>query len=74
MPQDENAPATKKDVQLLMQEIGKLYAACDGWKDEILHEFRIVVEDMRHDMIGTHKDRIGSHEDRLLRLERHAGF
>jgi hypothetical protein len=84
MKHDENAPATKKDVQLLMEEIGKLYVANERWKDEILdkneawkdeivHEFKVVAEDLRHDLLGVHKDKIENHEDRLVRLERHVG-
>src|SRR4051812_42227360 len=29
-------PATQADIQMLMQEIGKLYDATERWKDEIL--------------------------------------
>jgi hypothetical protein len=80
MAHDENAPATKKDVQLLMQEMGKLYekisklyVANERWKEEIVHEFKVVAENIRHDMIGIHKDKIANHEDRLVRLEQHMG-
>ena len=80
-----DAPATKEDIRLLMEEIGKLYMATEQWKTEIIgkmqewkteivHEFHIVAENMRHDYLGAHKDRIENHEDRLRRLERRARF
>lgn len=49
------AAATKQDIQMLMEEIGKLYDANQrwkdeiiqtqqAWKDEIIHEFKVVLE------------------------------
>ncbi len=35
MTRDDTAPATKQDIRLLMDEIGKLYAANERWKDEL---------------------------------------
>jgi hypothetical protein len=33
-----DAPATKADVRMLMDEIGKLYDANKRWKDEVIRE------------------------------------
>ncbi len=40
------------------------------WKSEIIHEFQVVAEDLRHDAFGIQKDRITDHERRITRLER----
>lgn len=81
-----SAPATKQDIQMLMEEIGKLYDTNAQWKQEIIetmdkkisasetkiiHQFRVIAEDMRHDAFGIQKDRIEDHEHRIRRLERH---
>lgn len=62
---DTSAPATKADVGLIMNEIGKLYMANEQWKDE-LHEyidekaqeakdhFDVVAENIKHDLWGIH--------------------
>ncbi|MBI5793988.1 hypothetical protein HZA87_02785 [Candidatus Uhrbacteria bacterium] len=71
---DDQSPATKSDIRILMDQIGELYDANKRWKDEILHFFDIRLEDIRHDLLGVNKDKIESHEDRIRRLERHAGF
>lgn len=79
------APATKEDIQLLMQEIGKLYDANARWKGEIedridaseermKRHFDMVVETIRHDLLGAHKDRIENHENRLTHVERRLGI
>ncbi|MBI1812667.1 hypothetical protein HY285_05765 [Candidatus Peregrinibacteria bacterium] len=86
-PTDDSsqAPATKQDIRMIMEEIGKLYDANEGWKDEILeanegwkeeiiHEFKVVGESIRHDAMGSNKDRIEQHEDRIKRLENHTGL
>ncbi|MBU0458352.1 hypothetical protein KKF03_02780, partial [Patescibacteria group bacterium] len=36
MKKDDDAPATKKDISMVMDSIGKLYIANEGWKNEIL--------------------------------------
>ena len=93
------SPATKQDIAMLMEEIGKLYDANQRWKDEIIQktvskqewrveldalrlemkaqnskmfdEFRLVAEDLRHELFGITKDRLEGHEERIVRLERH---
>lgn len=87
-PDDQNAPATKADIQFLTEQFGLLLDRADrtdghiddlrsemkAWKEEIVHEFKVIAEDLRHDLIGSHKDKIEQHEDRLVRLERHTGL
>ena len=34
----------------------------------------VIMEQLRHDLIGTHKDKIFQHEDRITKLEMHAGL
>lgn len=85
MPTDGSALATKDDIRLLMEEIGKLYAANERWKGELEEQiavsetrmkdhFDLVAENIRHDFNGAFGDKIEQHEDRLVRLERHAGL
>ncbi|MCF7845149.1 MAG: hypothetical protein K9M03_04975 [Kiritimatiellales bacterium] len=78
MAQDNTAPATKKDIKILMDEIGKLYDANLKWKEEITRHFDVVAENMHHDLLGAHKDDIenlknakNDHEQRIHRLEKH---
>lgn len=81
MPDDGQAPATKEDVRLLMESIGRLYDANERWKEEVKEHFDVVVEQLRHDLLGASKDKVELHEDRLAdharrltRLERRAGL
>ena len=39
------APATKHDVQLLIDHLGKLYVANREWKEEIVREVKRVGQD-----------------------------
>ena len=72
----DTSPATKADIEALMDSIGKLYDANERWKDEIIQHFGIAVEHLRHELIGIHRDKISlledrakSHEGRIFRLE-----
>lgn len=78
---DAAAPATKEDIRLLMEQIGKLYDANARWKDEIIEHFDVAVETIRHEMKAAHHDSIdllrdqnADHAKRIERLERHAGL
>lgn len=82
---DDTTPATKADIQMLMDSIGKLYDANERWKDEVMSDvkrhFDVVVEQIRHDLKGAnreaievHKDRTNDHETRIGRLEARAGI
>ena len=73
---DQTAPATKADITLLKTDMVLLKADMIQWKDDIKTHFDIVIENLRHDMIGTHKDKISviddrtiDHEKRIRRLE-----
>ena len=70
---DDSSPATKADIKGLMDSIGKLYDAIEGWKDDILQanerrkdeilnemkrHFDVAVEDIRHDLEGANRDEI----------------
>jgi hypothetical protein len=63
---DETTPATKADINLLMDEMSKLYVANEQWKDEIVRHFDVVAENIHYDMVGAHKDKIGVIDDRSL--------
>ena len=89
---DDQTPATKADITSLMSSIGKLYEANERWKDEILvsnerwkeelkADFRLVIEDLRHDFLGARRDKVESLDERtqgldkrVTRLETRAGF
>lgn len=43
-------------------------------KKEIIHEFYVVAEDIKHDFKGAFHDKLEQHNDRLLRLEQHVGL
>jgi hypothetical protein len=112
------SPATKADIEALMDSIGKLYDTNERWMkqllevnercrdelsadhkrlgtemhksmerfrkeavDEITRHFDVVVENIRHDLVGANHDEVISlknqkvnHEQRLLRLERTVGY
>jgi predicted nucleic acid-binding Zn-ribbon protein len=83
---DDSAPATKNDIAMLMDEIGKLYDANEKWKDEILEanekwkdelkkHFDVIAENIHHDMLkGALNDKVEQHEDRIQNLEQHTGL
>lgn len=73
---DSTAPATKQDVRLLMDEIGKLYRANERWKDEILDADEKWKEELKQHFFlhGALPDKIQNHENRLVRLEDRVGI
>jgi hypothetical protein len=80
----------------LSNQIEGLYAAHERWKEELIDEvddrlraaeertkrhFDLSVEQIRHDLLGAHKDAVevlsdhdADHDRRLRILERHAGL
>lgn len=79
MAAQDQSPATKEDVKLLMEQMGKYYEKTHQemaeWKKEIIHEFHIVEENIRHDLLkGALNDKIAQHEDRIIRIEQHVGL
>lgn len=86
---DDQSPATKKDIRILMDQMGRYYLKTEDrireykeytedrlkeHNEDIKRYFDIRVEDIRHDLLGVNKDKIEQHEDRIRRLERHAGL
>jgi hypothetical protein len=71
MSADRNSPATKADIQLIMTEIGRLYAANEQWKDELIEHFDLAAEDIKHNFESAFHDKLEQHDDRIKRLERH---
>jgi len=85
MTNDKDTAASKEDIRGLMEQMGIYYARTEEqlagmkeemaeWKEDVIHQFKVIAEDLRHDLIGTHKDKVEDHEDRLFRLERHTGL
>jgi hypothetical protein len=56
------APATKHDVQLLVEHLGKLYVANREWKEEIVREVRRAAREIQPAANGS------QHEERLKHL------
>lgn len=82
---DDATPATKADIKLLMDSIGKLYDANEKWKNEAIGETKrmkdeikshtdLGIELLRADLLDAKKDRIENHEGRLRKLEQHTGL
>lgn len=74
---DNTAPATKEDIGLIMNEIGKLYMANEQWKndleesiekkaEETKQHFDVVAENLHANMLGAHTDKISVIDDRSL--------
>lgn len=89
MAHDDQAPATKLDIRLLMAQIGEYYNRTErrvadleetlekkilAAEERTKRYFDVVAEAMRHDYLGAHKDRIENHENRIRRLEEHSGL
>ena len=86
MPAADTAPATKRDIAMLMEQMGQYYDKIEQrmedmreemqmWKQELKDHFDVVAENIKHDFLhGTLHDKIEQHEDRLVRLEEHVGI
>jgi len=62
MVDNSQSPATKQDIFLVMQEIGKLYDANERWKNEIIDAAGEWKDDMLHKM-DTWKNETKQHFD-----------
>jgi hypothetical protein len=71
---DNDAPATKADINGVIESIGNLYDATeqwkdeilestDRWKDEIIRHFDAALENIRHDLEGANRDEIKVRKD-----------
>jgi len=70
----EQFAALLERVDRVDQKVDDLREDMAGWKDEMVRGFQVIAEDLRHDLIGAHKDTMSSHEDRILKLEHHVGL
>lgn len=81
---DNTAPATKADIQMLMDAIVNLYDANARWKEEIKKEvtehFDLVAENLQHELVSAHREKVElldetvrGHERRLRALEHRIG-
>jgi hypothetical protein len=81
----DSSPASKEDIALLMEQMGSYYdrterriveleetleARMERSKEETIHEFKVVAEDIRHDFRGAFHDKLEQHDERIVRLER----
>jgi hypothetical protein len=70
---DSTAPATKDDIKILMDEIGKSYQASErwknelsqkmeakmeAWKEEIKGHFDLVAEQLRSDIVSATREEV----------------
>ncbi len=60
--QDPQAPATKQDIAMLMQEIGKLYDANERWKDDLHDDMERWRNELRGD-VERWKEEVKLHFD-----------
>jgi hypothetical protein len=78
MADDNQVPATKEDIRLLMEQVGTYYSQTQEqiaeMEERMMRHFDLTVETIRHDLLGANKDKIENHEDRIGRLERHTGL
>lgn len=73
--------ATKADLKALeatlRKEIQEVRSDVAAFKDELKHEFRVVSEKLRDDVLGAIGDthaRVKEHAWRIERIERHVGL
>ena len=67
-------PANGSKIDAVEGRIDSLENHLDDWKREIVHEFKVVAEDLRHDFRGAFQDKLAAHDDRLDRIEKHLGL
>jgi hypothetical protein len=83
MSNDDQAPASKQDIRLLMQAIGTFYDQTNrrlvsleemilASEERMKEHVDLAVETIRHDLLGANRDRVEDHEHRIVRLEQHA--
>ena len=52
---DQAAPATKQDIGMLMESMGKLYVATERWKDELVGTMEEKMEIKKEESLQTMK-------------------
>lgn len=80
MQSDDTSPATKQDIQIIMEMMGQLMqrahntdASLLGMEERItesvynkvMPEVHVLIENLRHDVLDAKKDRVEQHEDWL---------
>jgi hypothetical protein len=78
MTTDQTAPATKQDIALLMEQMGSYYMKTESkiqrLKADMVFHTEVLIENLRHDLLGAQKDEITSIKTRLRRVERKVGL
>lgn len=79
MTSDSALLATKKDIELLMEQMGSYYEKTErriGQSEERMKQyFDVVAENIKHDFLhGAIPDKMEQHEDRIIRLEQSVGL
>ena len=65
--------STKKDIRQLRLEMATKNDLLE-LKKEMVHEFKVIAENITHDYKGIFKDRLEQHEDSIIALKLHAGL
>lgn len=78
---NDQSPATKADIAMIVEMIGKQYDAIKRWKEEMIQHFDLSIETFRHDFLAMKReqvdmldDRTKDHGKRIHRLEAHIGI
>ncbi|OGJ62745.1 hypothetical protein A3D12_01660 [Candidatus Peribacteria bacterium RIFCSPHIGHO2_02_FULL_55_24] len=78
MPSDQQAPATKQDIQQFVEHIQRLIADMEQRltkeSEETRRHFDVVAENLHYDFKGALNDKIQNHENRIVHLEEHVGL
>jgi hypothetical protein len=76
MTTDMTAPATKLDVQMLMEEMGKIHTAIERrqnelsqWKDDLRLHFDAAVDHFKDAVRVINTEKLYDHEHRIIHLE-----
>jgi hypothetical protein len=74
MTADQTAPATKQDIQLLMEQIGGVYEQFGGlyarFDEERLYTSALI-ENLRKDVFDVQDHKFSVVNNRLMRIEKH---
>lgn len=80
MPQKPSPPATKDDIEQLAgligshydrtaREIADLWQHMELWKEDLIEQFRVTMDEIRREMRGANRDEIQTLKDRLRNVE-----
>lgn len=72
--QDIALLATKEDFIYLMDIIGKLQVRMEEMFQEASNQTRLLIENLRYDVVGMSNDRHQQYETRFKRIEKHVGL